>query len=241
MDKRIASLMGLSRPTFERQAKAAREALTAEMVPRHLGISRMTRDILRSHLTTVAEELFCDGGKVAVVADGTYTYIQKSSNYAFQRSSYSGHKHRPLLKPFMICAPDGYIIDVFGQFTANINDATIVKHISTEIMKVLREGDVFLADRGFRDAVAHLTALGLDVRLPEPQSGSHPSVEQANRTRLVTKCRFIVEVRNGHLKQCFRHFDKVWHNHSVPHMMEEFRIACDQPASESSFRVSSLW
>src|SRR5256885_14360349 len=176
------------------------------MVPRHLGISRMTRDILRSHMTTEAEELFCDGGKVTVVLDGTYTYIQKSSNYAFQRSSFSGHKRRPLLKPFMVVAPDGYIIDVFGPFAANVNDATITRHVSSELMRVLKEGDVVLVDRGFRDALEHLRALGLEVRSPEPLSGSQPTVEQANRTRLVTKCRFIVEARNGHLKQCFRHF-----------------------------------
>jgi hypothetical protein len=176
-------------------------------------------------MTTEAKELFCDGDKVAIVLDGTYIYIQKSSNYAFQRQSFSGHKHRPLLKPFMIVSPDGCIIDVKGPFQANINDATISRHIGEELRSVLEVGDVILADRGFVNAAEHLAGLGLDVRLPESNSGQL-TVEQANRTRLVTKCRYIVETRIGHIKQCFRCFDKVWPNHSILHLMEDFRIAC---------------
>jgi hypothetical protein len=110
----------------------ARKALSDEWVSLHLGMSRITRDVLKSHMTTVAKELFCDADKVAVVMDGTYIYIQKSTNNAFQRASYSGHKHRPLLKPFMIVSPDGHIIDALGPFLANVNDATISRHIGTE-------------------------------------------------------------------------------------------------------------
>jgi len=126
----------------------------------------------------------------------------------------------------LIVAPDGYIIDVFGPYKGTVNDAAIMKQVSEQVRSVLGEGDVVLVDRGFRDAVDHLTALGLDVRMPDLKVGKQLTTEQANRTRLVTKCRWIVEARNGHLKRCFRDFDRVWPNQSIPHMMKDFRIAC---------------
>ena len=42
------------------------------------------------------------------VAHGTYIYIEKSGDYAFQRHSYSVHKGRQLIKPMMLVATDGY-------------------------------------------------------------------------------------------------------------------------------------
>ena len=149
----------------------ARRALIDEWVPLHLGMSRITRDILKSHMTTVSSELFCSVDKVAIVMDGTYIYIQKSSNNAFQRSSYSGHKHCHLLKPFLIVSPDGHIIDALGPYQANVNDAAIARDIGRQLLSILEDGYVVLVDRVFRDAVEHLTALGLDVRLPESNSG----------------------------------------------------------------------
>jgi exosome complex RNA-binding protein Rrp4 len=103
----------------------------------------------------------------------------------------------------MIVAPDGYIIDVFGPYKGTVNDAAIMKQVSEQVRSVLGEGDV-LVDRGFREAVDHLTALDLDVRMPDLNVGKQLTTEQANRTRLVTKCRWIVEARNGHLKRYFR-------------------------------------
>ena len=126
----------------------------------------------------------------------------------------------------MVVSPDGHIIDCIGPFEANHNDATIAKHIGETLMTIMRRGDVVLDDRGFRDAVDHLTALGIEVRIPDLRCGNKPlTTEQANRTRLITSCRYIIEVRNGHLKQCFRQFDKVWPNQSIRHMMIDFRIA----------------
>ena len=39
-----------------------------------------------------------------IVMDGTYLYLQKSSNNEFQRRSFSMHKHRNLIKPMIITA-----------------------------------------------------------------------------------------------------------------------------------------
>ena len=86
-------------------------------------------------------------------------------------------------------------------------------------------GNVVVVDRGFRDAIEYLTESGLDVRLPNLNLRKQLTTEQTHRTSLVTKCRWIVEARNGHLKRCFRDFDRVWPNQSIPHMMKDFRIA----------------
>ena len=49
------------------------------------------------------------------------------TNYSVQRGSYSTHKKDNLFKPFMIVSPNGYILDVFGPFSARHNDASIMK------------------------------------------------------------------------------------------------------------------
>ena len=82
----------------------------------------------------------------------------------------------------MIVAPDGYIIDLFGPYKGTVNDAAIMKQVSEQVRSVLGEGDVVLVDRGFRDAVDHLTALGLDVRMPDLKVGKQLTTEQNRQT-----------------------------------------------------------
>jgi hypothetical protein len=66
---------------------------------------------------------------LVVVADGTYTRIEKSRNNDFQYKTYSGQKGELLFKPFLIVCADGYIIDCYGPFQANVNDAEILDYI----------------------------------------------------------------------------------------------------------------
>lgn len=67
----------------------------SDYVPHHLGFSHIDHEtFVREHNTPLAKTLFTSNEKSAVlVLDGTYIYIQKSSNYKFQRVSYSLHKH----------------------------------------------------------------------------------------------------------------------------------------------------
>jgi len=51
-----------------------------------------------------------------VVMDSTYIYTQKSSNYSFQKDTFSAHKKINLLKFMIICATDGYILAVIGPY-----------------------------------------------------------------------------------------------------------------------------
>ena len=69
----------------------------------------MTKDeFVSKHTRPFVQHLLANGMHVAVlVLDGTYIYIQKSGNYSLHRHTFSGHKHRPLVKPVMVVGTDG--------------------------------------------------------------------------------------------------------------------------------------
>lgn len=94
---------------------------------------------------------------------------------------------------------------------------------------MLREGDVFIFDRGFRDCLADLEGRGYVTKTPEfvlkKQPNGQLTTAQANRSRLVTKTRFVVETRNGHLKTVWPIFNRIWPTMHVPHLMLDLRIA----------------
>lgn len=167
---------------------------------------------------------------VITIWDGIYIYTHKSSNNAFQRSCYSMHKQRHLIKPMVCVAPNGYIIDIIGPFKATENDASIMKTIMKNMPEVrsrFYNDDVFVVDRGFRDVKQYLERERFVVKIPYiiPPGESQLSDVIANRSRLITKIKFIVEAINGHLKTCFRYFDYVWCIQSTPHLMIDFRNA----------------
>lgn len=49
---------------------------------------------------------------------------------------------------------------------------------------------------------------------------------QANRSRFVTMCRWVVQIVNGRIKRDYRLFRHVFNNRSAPHLKEDLRIAC---------------
>lgn len=51
------------------------------------------------------------------------------------------------------------------------------------------------------------------------------TTQQANRSRCVTICRWVVEAVNGQFKRDFKLLRQDYFNKSVPHMMENFQIA----------------
>jgi hypothetical protein len=122
-----------------------------------VGPQTLTRDLWLTHNSVIAQNLFdATNNQLILVADGTYCYCQKSSNNDFQRKTWSVHKSRHLVKPFVICASDGYIFDIYGLFESTKNDATILSTIlSTDknLTSLLKENDIYLLDRGFRDCL----------------------------------------------------------------------------------------
>lgn len=129
-----------------------RIAINQDFVPYYLG-SKPNREFFLKHNNKMVVELHeLDKDDLVIVCDGTYTRFEKSSNNEFQYLSYSVQKSTTLLKPFIICCADGYIIDCYGAFEAGINDASILSYIlenDDDLAKVVMNGKtiVFL-DRG---------------------------------------------------------------------------------------------
>lgn len=122
------------------------------------------------------------------------------------------------------------MVVALGPFAAGKNDAKILEEIdrTSNVFDMLQEGDILLLDRGFRDCIHYFKAKGLDVKMPALLQGSKNnsqlSTAEANQTRLITALRFIVEVRNGHMKTVFKIFNTVWNPLSIPHLVVDFQI-----------------
>ena len=104
---------------FNRRVKPHYVLVRLAFVPKYLGLPHIERNkVIEDHTTEFARVVFADSQKdVAIaVADGTYVYIEKSGDYSFQRRLYSVNKGRPLLKPMMLVATDGYILTVLGPY-----------------------------------------------------------------------------------------------------------------------------
>lgn len=175
--------------------------------------------------------LYCENSteKCVIVCDGTYIYTCSSSNYSHQRKTFSGQKKRHLFKIMKIIAIDGSIIDVFGPFPATKNDAEILRSVfeQTSFEHILNAGDVILLDRGFRDCVKFLENKKIIVKMPEFISkGTHGQLtaKQGNKSRLVTKMRFAIEVANGRMKSKWHLFSRIIPSILTPHLMPDYKI-----------------
>lgn len=121
-------------------------------------------------------------------------YIQSSSNFSFARRSYSLQQHRPLLKRVLIVTTTCYIVSILGPYLSDSKtyDASILKHMihcKTEELKTwLKENDIFVVDRGFRDAGEVLEDIGIKMEKPSfMQKGAKQlSTHDSNISRVVT-------------------------------------------------------
>ncbi|XP_045766375.1 uncharacterized protein LOC123868072 isoform X1 [Maniola jurtina] len=237
-NNRIASLFNITERTIGRKIHKVRQCLITDFVPLHLGLDHITRDEVIARNRVLPNVLFGneESPKAIVTFDGTYIYIEKSSNFLFQRRSYSLHKFRNLIKPFMIVCADGYILDVTGPYSARTTDADIMKMILQNhdgpiedgpFHFFFHEGDSFILDRGFRDSIPLIETYGYVAHMPptkQPQD-TQLSTEQANKSRLITMVRWVVETINGRFKRDFKIFKNRVFNKHVPHIFEDFKIA----------------
>lgn len=230
----IGKRCGVSRLKASADIEQARIALTKDFVPNYLGFENLSRELLLRNTTVLSRMLHAqnDPEKLIIILDGTYIFIDKSANHEFQKLSFNGQKNRNFVRPMMCVTTNGYIIDVFGPFEAVKNDAkcmiTILEN-NSDIPNVMQPGDIFVFDRGFRDCEDNVKNLGYEFRAPEFVQRNHPTqqltTEQANRSRLVTKTRYVVEARNGHLKTIFPVFARQWSTVLLAHLGEDLRIA----------------
>lgn len=139
-----------------RYLKQVRKCLIENFVISNLGLQHLQRNEWLKQNSAIAKELFAnDETQLILICDGTYCRIQKSSNYTFQRLTYSGHKKYNLVKPFVVTTTNGRIVDIFGIHPAIKNDATILKEILEDkksgLSDFLHKNDILILDRGFMD------------------------------------------------------------------------------------------
>lgn len=226
----IANYFGMNMWKVAEILKLVRASLLSDFAPKYVNHARSREDLL-SHCSRLSRKLFLqdDDQRMVVIWDATYIYVEKSFNHQFQKQTYNSQKKRNYVKPMVCVASDGTIICTVGPFKATQNDATIMTQIIPENIPAMRnfmEDDVMLVDRGFRDCVEDFEARGYEVRIPAHARGSQQlSTIEANRTRMVTKCRFEVERINGVMKNKFKIFSKVQETYWIPHIMDDFTIA----------------
>ena len=142
-----------SQREISRYLEQIRKAINTDFVPLFLGAKSRDRNFFLSHNNIGVKTLYnMSHDDLAVIADATYTRIEKSTNNDFQYKTWSSQKNDSLMKPFLITCADGYIIDIYGPFSANLNDAAIFDYIlSTDdhLLKILKPGKtVVVLDRG---------------------------------------------------------------------------------------------
>lgn len=235
-NRMLSTLFGIHcRFAVQRSLNVCRTALMEKFVPENLGFKHISRDdVIHNHTRPLAKQLFSgDRDSAIIVLDGTYIYIQKSGQYNFQRRSYSLHKNRPLVKPMMVCSTTGYILGVFGPYYADYrnNDSAITKHIFERnldnIKTWLKDDDILVVDRGFRDCREFLHELGLKTEMPHflPKGRKQHTTLESNSSRFVTKLRWVIESVNGRIKQ-WRALEQVVPNSQIPWIGDNVRIVC---------------
>lgn len=207
-----------------------RSELKKDFVPNFVNHIR-SRDDLISHCTPLSKILFYPDNlqKIVLIWDGTYIFIEKSSQHYFQKLTYNSHKKRNYIKPMIIVTTDGTIVCVLGPFKAVENDAKMTKKILMKdipALQNLQKEDVMIVDRGFRDCVTNFKNFGFLVEIPSSKTSTEQlSVIEANKARLITKVRYEVERINGMIKNRFKIFANVWESYSIPHLMDDLTIA----------------
>ena len=202
-----------------------RQKLIEKLVNNQFDFKSLNRKTIITHMSPLVKLLYCKNEEAVTMWDGTYSFIQKSGSNEFQRKTYSVQKGRHLIKPMIAIAADGFIIGIFGPYQANNNDAFIMNKIVTEnkfqFERIFKSEDIFIVDRGFRDAKELIN--NYRVEMPSCSSGQLNSFE-ANKTRFVTKVRYKIEVVNGRLKR-FKLLSSIRANQSVETLIDDWRIA----------------
>ena len=132
----------------------------------------------------------------------------------------------------MLVSTTGRVIDVFGPYYANAAnyDAGIMHDLfQTDKIKFecfFKADDIFIVDRGFNDVLEFLQELGIDVKMPSFLKGKKQhSTQEANKSRLVTKVRWVVEAVNGLIKT-WLFFKNIVPNKSIRYIGDDFRAVC---------------
>jgi hypothetical protein len=121
----------------------------------------------------------------------------------------------------VVCASDGYIVDIYGPYLSGVVIFSIFNSTSSQIKKnsdahilasmfdtdatdpesvkfLLQENDILVVDRGFRDVREVVEDDGLQLRMPALEY--QQDTQSLNESRHVTKIRWVVEAVNSRIK-----------------------------------------
>ncbi|CAF3464861.1 unnamed protein product [Rotaria socialis] len=132
----------------------------------------------------------------------------------------------------MIVTTTDYVVACIVPFMSDFNnsDAAIMKDIllrnTDNILSWLKEYDILVADRGFRDSIGVMKVFGLEATIPSFLDDRRQcSAEEANESRCIRKIRWVVEAANHCLKQ-FKYFANTLQNSSLVYLESDMSIAC---------------
>lgn len=226
-----------SRQAASLAVSMVRQSLTMRFTRENIGFEAISRqEYIERHVTDFANHLYNttpEDSRAIVYNDCTYLDIERSTCFKTLRQSYCTHKKKHLVKPSMLVAPDGYILDIQGPYFSNAsnNDASIlVSQLNDDLLGMqgwFQPRDIFILDRGYRDAIPRLEEMGIVTKMPPVLSPGQTqfSTEEANEARIVTKTRWIVEARNGHLKNIFKFFGHAISTSHVPNLNDFLLIS----------------
>ena len=90
-----------------------------------------------------------------------------------------------------------------------------------------QDDDIIIVDRGYRDAIPLFEPLGITWKMPAllNQYERELTTEDANESRLVTKSRWAVYARKGHLISIFKIFQQTVQIQQIPYIGDFYWIA----------------
>lgn len=93
----------------------------------------------------------------------------------------------------VVVTTTGHFVAILGPYLAKNNDALILTHMLqrniNDIKEFIKEDDIFVVDRGFRDSLSLLEDLGIQTEMPAfmKKGEKQMSDNDANTSRMVTK------------------------------------------------------
>lgn len=124
-----------------------------------------------------------------MIIDCTEIYSEIPHDMDKQRETYSNYKHRNTFKGLIGIAPNGVVTFVSKLHPGSTSDKKIVEHCG--ILKISKEGDLVIADKGF--LIADLLPAGVTLNIPPFLLEKQFTPKQVAMTTNIARARIHVE------------------------------------------------
>ena len=240
-----ATLLNLTQGRISQIMHEIIEPITCRYTSSLLGKHCFTIENIRNSIPRFVHKMF---PTLQMVTDSTYLYIEKSSNFAFQRMSFSGHKKRNLVKIDTFNNPNGQFIEVYGPFYCdghNNDQWHAISLLSTKVdpnlsdfsyggdialpSHFIEEGQSIMADRAYskiKDVNANIPYTFITPSSIRYKNGEKQlTTLAANQTRLVTRVRNSIERSYSNVKR-YKFFAHVIPVKYLSIIFKLFRFVC---------------